>query len=224
MGQRQSRPLPRPPLALTPTENPEVNRPAARPAHLKRVHTALVELPRAVRARLGVTGPNGHQLPPSPRPRPQGTYQGAVACNGNLCCPATPPALFDLGPAPPGASAAPRWRARSAAHSDRRRCASVWTAPRTSPHQPPRRAVAPSNPSPCRRSSTPRPDRNTTTPAVRIASPTRPQPPRSLRPGGTHRTSAANAPIRTTIREQMFDTGLEDPRLSVLNPIEGGGQ
>lgn len=36
---------------------------------------------------------------------PQGTHQGAVACNGNLYCPATPPALFDIGPAPPSASA-----------------------------------------------------------------------------------------------------------------------
>jgi len=34
----------------------------------------------------------------------QGTHQGAVSCNGNLYCPATPMALFDLGPLSRGAS------------------------------------------------------------------------------------------------------------------------
>jgi hypothetical protein len=35
---------------------------------------------------------------------PQGTHQGAVACNGSLYCPATPKPLLHLGPLPPGAS------------------------------------------------------------------------------------------------------------------------
>ncbi len=35
---------------------------------------------------------------------PQGTHQGAVVCNGNLYCPATPQPLLQLGPLPPGAS------------------------------------------------------------------------------------------------------------------------
>ena len=35
---------------------------------------------------------------------PQGTHQGAVVCNGNLYCPATPKPLLQLGPLPPGAS------------------------------------------------------------------------------------------------------------------------
>jgi len=35
---------------------------------------------------------------------PQGTHQGAVACNGSLYCPATPKPLLQLGPLPPGAS------------------------------------------------------------------------------------------------------------------------
>lgn len=34
----------------------------------------------------------------------QGTFAGAVLANGNLCCPATPKALFDLAPLPRGAS------------------------------------------------------------------------------------------------------------------------
>jgi hypothetical protein len=34
----------------------------------------------------------------------QGTHQGAICWNGNLYCPATPPALFDLGALPRGAS------------------------------------------------------------------------------------------------------------------------
>jgi len=34
----------------------------------------------------------------------QGTFQGAISCNGNLYCPATPKALFDLGPLARGAS------------------------------------------------------------------------------------------------------------------------
>jgi hypothetical protein len=37
---------------------------------------------------------------------PQGTHQGAVICNGNLYCPATPKALLQLIPLPPGASSA----------------------------------------------------------------------------------------------------------------------
>ena len=36
----------------------------------------------------------------------KGTHAGAVICNGNLYCPATPKALFGLGPAPRGASQA----------------------------------------------------------------------------------------------------------------------
>lgn len=35
---------------------------------------------------------------------PRGTHDGAVICNGNLYCPATPPALLQLSPLPPGAS------------------------------------------------------------------------------------------------------------------------
>lgn len=35
----------------------------------------------------------------------QGTHRGAVCCNGNLYCPASPPALFDLQP--PGRAATP---------------------------------------------------------------------------------------------------------------------
>jgi hypothetical protein len=35
---------------------------------------------------------------------PQGTHQGAVVCNGNLYCPATPKPLLQLGPLPPAAS------------------------------------------------------------------------------------------------------------------------
>jgi hypothetical protein len=37
---------------------------------------------------------------------PRGTHDGAVICNGNLYCPATPKALLKLVPLPPGASAA----------------------------------------------------------------------------------------------------------------------
>jgi hypothetical protein len=36
---------------------------------------------------------------------PQGTCHGSVIANGNLYCPCTPPALVQLGPLPPGASA-----------------------------------------------------------------------------------------------------------------------
>jgi hypothetical protein len=36
---------------------------------------------------------------------PQGTHQGAVICNGNLYCPATPKPLLQLVPLPPGVSA-----------------------------------------------------------------------------------------------------------------------
>jgi hypothetical protein len=35
---------------------------------------------------------------------PKGTHMGAVIANGNLFCPATPEALFELGPLAPGAS------------------------------------------------------------------------------------------------------------------------
>jgi len=42
-------------------------------------------------------------LHPGDRGR-QGTHQGAVCCNGNLYCPSTPTALFDLGPLPMGAT------------------------------------------------------------------------------------------------------------------------
>jgi hypothetical protein len=35
----------------------------------------------------------------------KGTHMGAVPTNGNLCCPATPKALLELGPLPPGAGA-----------------------------------------------------------------------------------------------------------------------
>ncbi len=34
----------------------------------------------------------------------KGTHQGAICCNGNLYCPATPTALFELGPASPAAT------------------------------------------------------------------------------------------------------------------------
>jgi len=34
----------------------------------------------------------------------KGTHQGAIACNGNLYCPATPKALFELGPPAPAAT------------------------------------------------------------------------------------------------------------------------
>ena len=34
----------------------------------------------------------------------KGTHQGAIACNGALYCPATPPALLDIRPASPGAT------------------------------------------------------------------------------------------------------------------------
>ncbi|HTX82601.1 MAG TPA: hypothetical protein VME44_10505, partial [Streptosporangiaceae bacterium] len=34
---------------------------------------------------------------------PRGTHHGAIICNGNLYCPATPTALLQLGPLPPGA-------------------------------------------------------------------------------------------------------------------------
>jgi len=34
----------------------------------------------------------------------KGTHEGAIACNGNLYCPATPKALFALGPASPAAT------------------------------------------------------------------------------------------------------------------------
>ena len=34
----------------------------------------------------------------------QGTYKGAISCNGNLYCPATPSALFEVGPLSRGAS------------------------------------------------------------------------------------------------------------------------
>jgi hypothetical protein len=37
---------------------------------------------------------------------PRGTHQGAIICNGNLYCPATPGPLLDLVPPPPGASTA----------------------------------------------------------------------------------------------------------------------
>jgi hypothetical protein len=36
---------------------------------------------------------------------PQGTHRGAICWNGNLYCPKTPPALFDLGPLARGSSA-----------------------------------------------------------------------------------------------------------------------
>ena len=42
-------------------------------------------------------------LHPSDR-GPQGTFAGAVLANGNLCCPATPTALFNLDPLPRGAT------------------------------------------------------------------------------------------------------------------------
>jgi hypothetical protein len=35
---------------------------------------------------------------------PRGTHQGAIICNGNLYCPATPAPLLNLGPLPPGAA------------------------------------------------------------------------------------------------------------------------
>jgi hypothetical protein len=37
---------------------------------------------------------------------PQGTHQGAIICNGNLYCPATPKPLLNLVPLPPGATPA----------------------------------------------------------------------------------------------------------------------
>jgi hypothetical protein len=37
---------------------------------------------------------------------PRGTHHGAVICNGSIYCPATPPALLQLSPLPPGASTA----------------------------------------------------------------------------------------------------------------------
>jgi hypothetical protein len=37
---------------------------------------------------------------------PRGTHQGAVICNGNLYCPATPKPLLELVPPPPGATSA----------------------------------------------------------------------------------------------------------------------
>jgi hypothetical protein len=44
----------------------------------------------------------------------KGTHQGAIACNGNLYCPATPKALFELGPLAPGAT-----EQQTAAHDKR---------------------------------------------------------------------------------------------------------
>jgi hypothetical protein len=44
-----------------------------------------------------------HDLHPHDR-GPRGTHQGAIICNGNLYCPATPPALLELIPLPPGAT------------------------------------------------------------------------------------------------------------------------
>jgi hypothetical protein len=44
-----------------------------------------------------------HDLHPADR-GPRGTHHGAVICNGSLYCPATPPALLQLSPLPPGAS------------------------------------------------------------------------------------------------------------------------
>ncbi|MGC2373392.1 MAG: hypothetical protein WA484_05925 [Solirubrobacteraceae bacterium] len=44
----------------------------------------------------------------------KGTHQGAIACNGNLYCPATPQALFELGPLAPGAT-----EQQTAAHDKR---------------------------------------------------------------------------------------------------------
>jgi hypothetical protein len=46
-----------------------------------------------------------HDLHPNDR-GPRGTHHGAVICNGSIYCPATPPALLQLSPLPPGASAA----------------------------------------------------------------------------------------------------------------------
>jgi hypothetical protein len=43
-------------------------------------------------------------LHPSDR-GPHGTHHGAIIANGNLYCPQTPPALLQLGPLPPGATA-----------------------------------------------------------------------------------------------------------------------
>jgi hypothetical protein len=45
-----------------------------------------------------------HDLHPADR-GPRGTHHGAVICNGSIYCPATPPALLQLSPLPPGASA-----------------------------------------------------------------------------------------------------------------------
>jgi hypothetical protein len=53
---------------------------------------------RAARAKLVI------DLHPQDR-GPQGTHHGAVACNGNLYCPATPKALLELSPLSRGASA-----------------------------------------------------------------------------------------------------------------------
>jgi len=44
-----------------------------------------------------------HDLHPNDR-GPRGTHQGAIIANGNLYCPATPEALLQLIPLPPGAS------------------------------------------------------------------------------------------------------------------------
>ncbi len=44
----------------------------------------------------------------------KGTHQGATCCNGNLYCPATPQALFQLGPLAPGAT-----EQQTAAHDKR---------------------------------------------------------------------------------------------------------
>ncbi len=46
-----------------------------------------------------------HDLHPNDR-GPRGTHQGAIIASGNLYCPATPPALLQLIPLPPGASTA----------------------------------------------------------------------------------------------------------------------
>ena len=48
----------------------------------------------------------------------QGTHQGAICCNGNLYCPATPGSLLDISPLPPSATTDER-----AAHD--RRCAEL---------------------------------------------------------------------------------------------------
>jgi hypothetical protein len=46
-----------------------------------------------------------HDLHPADR-GPHGTYHGAIIANGCLYCPATPTALLQLNPLPPGATAA----------------------------------------------------------------------------------------------------------------------